>query len=166
MNRKLLSLTLFLTTAILFSGCKKDESDTSGAESLSPGKSQISCTVSGAATSSFSSNILVSTVAKSTDLINISGSAISGTTAEIVMMILPATITPGTYTSANNSSDYFGFSYSNGSVGWAADVSPVFTVIVTKSTATEIEGTFSGILNNDNLGSQVTLKDGKFAAKF
>lgn len=166
MNRKLLSLSLFLTVVILFSGCKKDEADPSGAESLSPGKSQISCTITGAATSSFSSNILLSSVLKSTDLMNISGSAISGTTAEIVMMILPANITAGTYTSASNDSGDFAFSYSNGAVGWAADVSPVFTVVVTKSTATEIEGTFSGILNNDDLGNQVTVKDGKFAAKF
>jgi hypothetical protein len=166
MNRKLLSLTLFLTTALLFSGCKDDETDNSGADSLSPGKSQISCTVSGAATSSFNSNIQLSTVLKSTDLMNISGSAFTGTTAEIVMIILPANITTGTYTSASNNSGDFAFSYSNGSVGWAADVSPVFTIIVTKSTATEIEGTFSGILNNDDLGNQVTIKDGKFAAKF
>jgi len=166
MNRKLLSLTLFLTTVILFSECKKDEADTSGTSSLSPGKSQISCTVSGAATSSFNSNILLSSVLKSTDLMNISGSTFSGTTTEMVMMILPANITTGTYTSANSNSGYFSFSYINGSVGWASDVSPVFTVIVTRSTATEIEGTFSGILNNDDLGNQVTVKDGKFAAKF
>lgn len=166
MNRKLFFLTLFLTTAILFSGCKKDETDNSGASSLSPGKSQISCTVSGGATSSFNSNILLSSVLKSTDLMNISGSAVTGTTAEIVMMILPANIAAGTYTSASNNSGDFAFSYSNGSVGWAADVSLVFTVVVTKSTSTEIEGTFSGILNNDDLGNQVTVKDGKFAAKF
>ena len=166
MNRNLLVFTLFLTTALLFSGCKKDETKDPGAASLSPGKSQISCTISGAASSSFNSNIQLSTVLKSTDLMNISGSAISGTTAEIVMMILPANITTGTYTSASNNSGDFAFSYSNGSVGWAADVSPVFTVVVTKATATEIEGTFSGILNNDDQGNQVTVKDGKFAAKF
>jgi hypothetical protein len=166
MNRRLLSLSLFLTALILFAGCKKDESDDSGAASLSPGKSQISCTISGAATSSFNSNLQLSTVLKSTDLMNISGSAITGTTAEIVMMILPANITTGTYTSASNNSGDFAFAYSNGSVGWAADVSPVFTVVVTKSTATEIEGTFSGILTNDDLGNEVTVKDGKFAAKF
>jgi hypothetical protein len=166
MNQRLLSLSLFLTALFLFSGCKKDEADTSGAASLSPGKSQISCTVSGAATSSFNSNIQLSSVLKSTDLMNISGSALSGMGAEIVMMILPADITAGTYTSASNNSGDFAFSYSNGSLGWAADVSPVFTVVVTKSTATEIEGTFSGILNNDDLGNQVTVKDGKFAAKF
>jgi|APIni6443716594_1056825.scaffolds.fasta_scaffold49335_3 hypothetical protein len=166
MNRKLSLLTLFLTIAILFAGCKEDEADDSGAASLSPGKSQISCTISGAATSSFNSNIQLSTVLKSTDLMNISGSAVTGMTAEIIMMILPANITTGTYTSASNNSGDFAFSYSNGSVGWAADISPVFTVIVTKSTATEIEGTFSGILTNDDLGNQVTIKDGKFAAKF
>lgn len=97
---------------------------------------------------------------------NISGSAFSGTTTEMVMLILPANVTAGTYTSASNNSGDFAFSYTNGSLGWAADVSPVFTVIVTRSTATEIEGTFSGILNNQDLGSQVTVKEGKFAAKF
>lgn len=166
MKRKLFSLTLFLATVLLFSGCKKDESAASGASTLQPGKSQISCTVTGAASSAFNSNIMLSTVLKSTDLMNISGSAVTGTTAEIVMMILPANITTGTYTSASNNSGDFAFSYSNGSVGWAADVSPVFTVVVTKSTSTEIEGTFSGVLKNDDLGNQVTVKDGKFAAKY
>lgn len=166
MNRKLISLTLFLASVLLFSGCKKDETENPGAASLASGKSQISCTISGAASSSFNSNIQLSTVLKSSDLMNISGSAISGMGAEIVMMILPANITTGTYTSASNNSGDFAFSYSNGSVGWAADVSPVFTVVVTKSTSTEIEGTFSGILTNDDQGNQVTVKDGKFAAKF
>jgi hypothetical protein len=166
MNRKLSVISFFISTVLLLSACKKDETNDTGASSLQPGKSQISCTVSGAASSSFSSNIMLSTVLKSTDLMNISGSVVSGTTAEIVMIILPANITAGTYTSASNNSGDFAFSYSNGSVGWAADVDPVFTVVVTKSTATEIEGTFSGILNNDNFNTQVTIKDGKFAAKF
>jgi len=166
MNRKLFSLSLFLTTALLFSGCKKDETNDTGVASLSPGKSQISCTISDAATSSFNSNILLSSVLKSSDLINISGSAVTGMTAEIVMMILPADITTGTYTSASNNSGDFSFSYSNGSLGWAADVSPIFTVVVTKSTATEIEGTFSGSLINETLENQVSVTNGKFAAKY
>ncbi len=166
MKRKLLSLTLFLVTVLIFSACKKDKTEDPGAASLSPGKSQISCTVSGTATSSFNSNILLSSVLKSSDLMNISANAVTGTAVESVMMILPANITAGTYSSANNNSIDFAFSYSNGSVGWASDTNPVFTVIVTKATASEIEGTFSGILSNDDLGNQVTVKDGKFAAKF
>ncbi len=166
MNFRLLTISMFLTALSLLSGCKKEESDNSGATSLLPGKSQISCTVSGAATSSFNSNIQLSSVLKSDVLMNISGSSFTGMSTEIVLMILPANIATGTYTSASNNSGDFAFSYSNGADGWAADVSPVFTVIVTKSTATEIEGTFSGVLNNDDLGSQVTIQDGKFAAKF
>lgn len=166
MNHKLLSLSLFLTTILLFSACKKDDKTDSGASSLQPGQSQISCTISGAASSSFKSNVMISTVLKSNYLMNISGSSITGTGTEIVMLILPAAVTTGTYTSASNNSGDFAFSYSNGATGWAADVSPVFTVVVTKSTATEIEGTFSGVLNNDDLNNQVTVKDGKFAAKF
>ncbi|MBK7213227.1 MAG: hypothetical protein IPH88_08050 [Bacteroidales bacterium] len=166
MNFRILSLSMFLTSVLLFTGCKKEETDDSGAASLLPGKSQISCTVSGAATSSFNSNIQLSSVLKSDVLMNISGSSVTGMSSEIVMLILPANVTAGTYTSESNNSGDFAFSYSKGADGWAADVSPVFTVVVTKSTATEIEGTFSGVLNNDNLGNQVTIKDGKFAAKF
>lgn len=166
MNRRLFSLSLFLTTTLLFSGCKKDETNDTGVASLSPGKSQISCTISDAATSSFNSNILLSSVLKSSDLINISGSAVTGMKAEIVMMILPADITTGIYTSASNNSGDFSFSYSNGSLGWAADVSPVFTVVVVKSTVTEIEGTFSGTLINETLGNQVSVTNGKFVAKY
>jgi hypothetical protein len=165
MKLKLLAINLLLLS-VIFNGCKKDETEDPGAASLSPGQSQISCTVTGAASSSFKSNVLISSVLRSSSLMNISGSTLSGMTTEMVLMILPANITTGTYTSESNNSGDFAFSYSNGSTGWAADVSPVFTVVVTKSTATEIEGTFSGVLTNDTDNTQVTIKDGKFAAKY
>jgi hypothetical protein len=166
MNRKLLSIALFFSVVLLFSGCKKDETTDPGTSSLASGQSQISCSVSGAASSSFSSNLMLSTVLKSTSLINISGSSLNGLTTEIVMIILPADATPGTYTSASHNSGNLAFSYSKGSDAWAADVDPLFTIVVTSASSTEIAGTFSGTITNDDMGSQVTVTNGKFAAKY
>ncbi|NVO20698.1 MAG: hypothetical protein HXX13_13435 [Bacteroidetes bacterium] len=166
MNRRLISISLFICAVLSFSSCKKEDSGSNSAASLNSGQSQVNCTVSGAASSSFKSNTMISTVLKSTDLINISGSALVGTSAQIVMIILPANATTTTYTSKSNNSGDFAFSFSDGSTGWAADSDHDFSVVVTKVTATEIEGTFSGTLVNDDTNTQVTVKDGSFAAKF
>jgi outer membrane protein assembly factor BamE (lipoprotein component of BamABCDE complex) len=160
-----ITLALFSIVLLLAVGCKKDETNISDAASLQSGKSQISCKVSGAATSTFSSNSMVSTVLKSGELMNISGGAVSGMSSELVMLLLPANIKVGTYSSSNW--DYrFSLVYSNAGNGWAADQSKEFKVEVTKATSTEIEGTFSGILINETLKNQVAVSAGKFAAKY
>jgi hypothetical protein len=84
---------------------------------------------------------------------------------EIAMLLLPSNVAPGTYSYSSGLST-FEFSYSNGSNGWATDAGQVFTIMVSKATATEIEGTFSGVLKNDELNTTVSLTNGKFAAKF
>jgi hypothetical protein len=166
MKLKILAISLLLSATLFNAGCKKDQTDDPDASSLQAGQSQISCTVSGATSSSFNSSTLISTAAKSSDLMNIAGSAVSGVTAEIVMMILPANIAVGTYSSAGSGSDLFTITYSKGGDGWASDSDAAFTVVVTKVSDTEIEGTFSGTMKNDDQNTTVTVTDGKFAAKF
>jgi hypothetical protein len=165
MKIKKITLALFSIVLLLAVGCKKDETIKPDAASLQSGKSQISCKISGAATSTFSSNTMVSTVLKSGGLMNISGGAVNGMSSELVMLLLPADITVGTYSSSNW--DYrFSLVYSNAGNGWAADQSQEFTIEVTKATSTEIEGTFSGILINETLNNQITVSGGTFAAKY
>jgi hypothetical protein len=165
MNQKLFTLSLFIAAAILFNACKKDDSDKNDSSSLNPGQSQISCTVSGGATSSFTSNLLMSTATRSSDLMNISGGALNGTNAEIVMIILPRTVVTGTYTSADMDNGMFAIAYSNGSMGWGNDKSETFNLVVSKVTATEVEGTFNGKIISDDY-PVVQISNGKFAAKF
>ena len=166
MKKSMFTLILFVSSILIMSGCKKDESEDINASSLKPGQSQISCTVSGAISSSFKSNSLVSVASKNAYLMNISGGTVSGLSAETVLMILPGTTKTGTYSSATNNSGDFSFAFSKGDKAWSSDPNPVFTVVITKVSATEIEGTFEGTLTNDDLKSQITVKDGKFAAKF
>jgi hypothetical protein len=166
MKLKVLTVAFLLSATLFNAGCKKDKTDDPDSSSLQAGQSQISCTVSGATSSSFNSSTLISTAARSSDIMNIAGSAVSGVSAEIVMMILPANIAVGTYSSASVGSDYFSISYSKGGDGWASDSDPAFTVVVTKVSDSEIEGTFSGTLKNDSQSTTVTVTDGKFAAKF
>ncbi len=167
MKMKNVVLSMFAIGMILMSGCKKEETTTDpGASKLNAGQSQISCKVSGATTSTFTSNILVSSAARSAQLMNISGGAVNGTSAEILMMIMPASITVGTYSSTTTTSGEFVISYTNGVTGWVSDSDKAFTVVVTKVTDNTIEGTFSGKLINDDLVNEVTVTEGKFAAKF
>lgn len=158
-----------LASMLLLNACKKSESVS--ADKLKPGKSKISLSASGATSGSFSSDDLMSTVGKSSALINISASSVNlkTFTTEIVVLILSADITPGTYAlkSMSSSNATPTFAYTKGSTGWAAaPAENDFTLVVTKATATEIEGTFSGKANNDSEHTEVTITNGKFAAKY
>ncbi|MEZ5055275.1 MAG: hypothetical protein R2807_11030, partial [Chitinophagales bacterium] len=103
--------------------------------------------------------------------INISASYVNTSTfsTEIVMILLPATITEGTYNlKSMSSSDVLPvFTYTKGSTGWAAAPSEQeFTIEITKATSTEIEGTFSGKTVNETDLTEVNITNGKFAAKY
>lgn len=146
-------------------GCKKDDNNNS---SLSAGKSRVSLTASGATSGNFSSIDLTSTVAKSSYEINLSANYVNTTTftSEMVMMLLPADIAVGTYNLSTLSTVLPTFSYSKGTTGWAAGPGDNFTIVVTKATATEIEGTFSGTAHNDDDMTTVTISNGKFYAVY
>jgi len=161
--KKITKLSLMLTLAIsMLVGCKKD--DTVNSSNLAAGKSQISCTVSGAVSSSFSSSTLVSTAAKNGVLMNISGSTAS-LPIQLMLFIIPTDITVGTHNLST--SDDFTVSYTNNTDGWAAgDVGDNFTLVVTKNDGAVFEGTFSGTLKNDDSGTTVTITNGKIAGKF
>jgi hypothetical protein len=173
MKIKKITLALFVAVLLLTVGCIKDEAnDPAGlsADSLAPGKSTISLSATGAVTSTFKSMDMVSTVLKGSVLMNIAGSSVNTTTfkSEMVMIILPVNITVGTH-NFSNSNPNFSIAYTNDVNGWSNDDSKQFSIVVTKATATGIEGTFSGTLVQDTdkgNKSEVTIKNGKFAAKY
>lgn len=166
---KKLLIIISTIVSIFMIGCKKDSTTTTS--TLTAGKSRVSLTASGATSGNFSSNDLTSIVAKSTYEINLSASYVNTSTfsTEIVMMLLPADITTGSYNfkTMSASTALPTFAYTKGSTGWAATPSESeFTIVVTTATSTEIEGTFSGTLHNDTDGTDVTITNGKFAAKY
>jgi major membrane immunogen (membrane-anchored lipoprotein) len=166
---KKFTFVFIVVSTLLLNACKKD--DTVSASNLSSGHSKVSLTAAGATSGNFSSNDLISIVAKSGSEINLSASYVNTTsfTTEIVLMLLPADITTGSYNfkTMSSSAALPTFAYTKGVNGWAATPSESeFTIVVSKATSTEIEGTFSGTLHNDTDNTDVTISNGKFAAKY
>ena len=166
---KKFTFVFIVVSTLLLNACKKD--DTVSASNLSAGHSKVSLTAAGATSGNFSSNDLISIVAKSGAEINLSASYVNTTsfTTEIVLMLLPADITTGSYNfkTMSSSAALPTFAYTKGVNGWAATPSESeFTIVVSKATSTEIEGTFSGTLHNDTDNTDVTISNGKFAAKY
>ncbi len=155
-------IIMMITCSAILISCKKSDPNPS-ATNLDPGKSQISCTVAGAVSSSFSTSTLVSTAIKNASLMNISGSNTS-LPIQLMLFIIPTNITVGSHNLSTD--DEFTVSYTNDTKGWAAgNVGDNFTLVVTKNDGTLFEGTFSGTLTNDD-GTSVTITNGKIAAKF
>ncbi len=158
-----------LASVLYLNSCSN--SDPVSSNNLNPGSSKITCSISGAVSGSFASDDKVSRVIKSSGLINISGGFVNTQTftSETVIIILSANVAPGSYNlkSLPASAVTPSFTYSKMSVGWVAAPSENdFTVVVTKATATEIEGTFSGKANNDSDKTEITISNGSFAAKY
>lgn len=161
---------MFIALTTLLVSCKK--SDDGSSSNLATGKSRITATVGG---ESYSSSDLISTVAKSSGIINIASGTASLPIKQFVF-ILPTSITTGTYNFATSDDNIDGImttAYTKtdgaGAIGYAAsndDRGNAFTLIVTKSTATEIEATFSGTLYNEDDATTTTVTNGKLAAKF
>jgi len=160
---------MFIALSTLLASCKKSDDVSSG--SLATGKSRVTATVGG---ESYSSSDLVSTVVKSSGILNIASGTASLPIKQFVF-ILPANVAVGTYDFATSDDDVDGimsvaYTKTDGStaVGFAAanDRDNAFTLVITKSTDTELEGTFSGTLYNEDNATTTTVTNGKVAAKF
>jgi hypothetical protein len=174
MKTSFLALALIISSVFLLPSCKKNDpasGSTASATNLAAGKCDIRFTYSGAASGSFASTLAISSAATSGVLYNISGSALSGLTPQITLMIMPANTAVGTYAQPSAGADLpngMVISFSSGSNGWAsgAGTAAGFKIIVTAVTSNTIEGTFSGDLGNDSDPTKVTITNGSFAAKF
>lgn len=174
MKTSFFALTLIISSVFLLSSCKKNDpasGGTASAASLAAGKCDIRFNYSGATSGSFASTLAISTAATSGILYNINGSAISGLTPQITMIITPANTAVGTYAQSAAGADLpnnMVFSFTSGSNGWASGGANAagFKIVVTAVTSNTIEGTFSGEIGNDTDLTKVTITNGSFAAKF
>lgn len=167
MKTKLLPACLLIAMALTLStSCSRDDNtDNSPTANLSPGHCSITCTISGAATSNFASNALISVAEKNNNYMNISGGAATASGTEMALIVLNVNVQPGTYDIANQNDDAE-FSFAKTGNGWGKSTATPFTITVTSVTSTTIEGTFQGSLTNDTDHSVIAVSNGKFAARF
>ncbi|HOZ85552.1 MAG TPA: hypothetical protein PK191_08685 [Niabella sp.] len=152
---------------ILLFGCQKGNPLS---QALSAGKCEIKATVSGAVSSNYSSDALGSNAIKNSMLMNLASSTVSLPTSQFVI-ILPANVATGTYPfKTQQGATGFAVSYvhQNGSGSWATGSGgdENFTLTITKSSSSEIEGVFNGTMKNDQKNSTITISNGSFKAKF
>jgi len=169
MKKITILISIFVLGITLFTSCSKDAATTTSAPSasgLAAGKSKISFDYSGAASGSFTSNDLVSTALKNSSYGNISGGAVSGTSADLMMFLLPLTQSGTVNFKTLSSSALNTVTFSQGSKGWAVASGGDFSIVITKNDGATVEATFSGKLVNDNDKTIVTISNGKLAAKY
>lgn len=179
------SMLTVCTAAILLSSCKKDStsSNNAGSANLDAGKSSISLSTSAnfAGSNSFSISNTATTQAMSgtsAALRNISLSAteISGTNTRTVMITLitpvDASTTGGSLTGdlslPNNATilPTITLTSTEGANPGITYGSESGTLTITKLTANEIEGSFSGVVKDVNGTATMNISNGTFAGKF
>ena len=177
MKKQLLTSILLISSTLLapqIMSCSKiTDKVTASTTSLDKGKSSVTANLSGAYTGNFKSHATLSSVAKSSMIINIgaaTSSVLGGTggTTEQFMILLPANISVGTYNTKNQSGTSFTYVGSNGASasGWSSGALETNIVYkVTKATSEEIEGTFEGSMGEEEKNTKVSV-NGTFAAKF
>lgn len=156
-----------LLSVCLLPSCKKVAEITGGA--LGAGQCEVKASFSGATSVSYTSSNLSSTVAKTGLIAMFNSTSISP--IKMFTIMLPANVKTGTYNLKNNNSlNGISFTYVPGTSGkgWSASSNndDDFIYVVTKATATEIEGTFSGNMHNDTDNTSVKVTNGSFKAKF
>lgn len=155
-----------MITALFSQSCSKVAEATGGL--LGAGQCEVKANFSGATSGSYTSNNLTSTVAKNGMAAMFNSTSISP--VKMFTIMLPANVTTGTYNLKNNNAlDGVSFTYIPGTSGqgWTASSNndDDFIYIVTKATATELEGTFSGNMHNDTDGTSIRITNGSFKAK-
>lgn len=166
-NHILFTALIILLTLLGFSSCTKVTEATGGL--LGVGQCEVKASVAGAVSTTYTSNNLTSTAAKSGLMLNFNSTTISP--VRMFTILLPVKIATGSYNLKNNDAlggISFAYVHDNGGTGFAASSNndDDFIFVVTKSTATEIEGTFSGNMHNDDAGTSVKITNGSFRAKF
>lgn len=161
--------------AMMFTSCKKSDSFTSSGN-LNPGEGSISFSTNNSTYGNFDGSNLTSsavlTHSGSKDQITITVMKLSGTSSKSAQLSILVNAGSNTTSGAivgdfnNSSSAAMAPTMIIGSSGGANFASDAGVVTITKLTATEVEGTFSGkfINQNDNTSTDVT--SGQFAGKF
>ena len=180
MKKRILSLTtalMLFCSLTLLSSCSSDDdnngNDGVGTSGLTAGKSRVKMTASGAATVNFTSNDAMSSSGNNGGYSNNVATSVNMTTfkTETVNFMLPLNIAVGTYDQADLEEQIvtsFTYSYvemSGTGTGWTSSSTKPFTYTITKSSASEVVGTFSGTLMNEDAGNTIQV-NGSFAAVY
>lgn len=178
-------MLIMIGVTLITTSCKKDDAarNNTGSGNLDAGKSAISLNASPAFAGggSFSLSNTVTNTAQtlsSSSLRNVSLSAteISGTNTRTVMITIITPVDAST-TSGNLTGDLslpngatilptVTLSSTNGSSPGITYGSTTGTLTITKLTATEVEGSFSGEVKDVNGSATLTISNGSFAGKF
>lgn len=162
-----LLLSTILMAMFLLQSCSKVAEATGGL--LGAGQCEVKASFTGATSGSYASNNLTSTVVKNGVAAMFNSTSISP--VKMFTIMLPANAKTGTFNLKNN--DALGdvsFTYVPGTSGkgWSASSNndDDFIYTITKATATELEGTFTGNMHNDDDGTSIKITNGSFKAKF
>ena len=183
--KKILSMPVMMAicATMFLTSCKKDHpSSATGSGNLDAGKSSISFDNTGsfAGGSSFSlsnsvTNSALTNASGSIRNVSLSASEITGANSRSVTLTI--LVPPDASTTSGNLTGDFAspsasiypaltLSSTNGMTPGTAYVSESGTCTITKLTASEVEGTFSAVVKNDDGTETLTISNGKFAGKF
>lgn len=169
-----LIIVLSVVCFIFTTSCKKDNNANNFDSNLTNGRCRVFCTINGAVTMDYSSQDVNSFSAYNAVSMVLAPDFRNTTSGERATMeiLIPVSTTPGTYNlnAAGAPNISFTFTkdnmYSGTGNSWKAIVGSNMTFVLTKSSYTELEGTFSGTAVSDADGSTVTITNGKFKTVF
>ena len=172
MNKLIIILSML--GCIFLSACKKDKSENNFDSNLTNGRCRVFCTINGAVTMDYTSQDDNSFSAYNSVSMILAPDFRNTTSGERATMdiLIPVSTTPGTYhlNVAGTPNISFTFTkdniYSGVGNSWKATVGSDMTFVLTKSSYTELEGTFNGTAVSDADGSTVTITNGKFKTVF
>lgn len=169
-----LIIVLSVVCFIFITACKKDNSSTNFNDNLNTGRCRMWCDISGNISMNFKSDDGYSFSAYNTVSMVLEPEIWNAATGnkEHISLLFPVNTTPGTYNLSAAGAPNISFSftkenlYAGESKTWNATVGSNMTFVLTKSSYTELEGTFSGTAVSDADGSTVTITNGKFKTVF
>lgn len=156
---------------LLISGCTKEKNQNTV---LLPGRCRISCSIGGALSGNYKSDDGYSFSAYNSTSMVLDAVYINNSTStrEDASLLIPVTITAGTYHLNDTGAPNISFKYLKKNIYsyddriWNAGTGSNFTVNITKVSYAEIEGTFSGTAINSSDSSKISITNGNFYAIF
>ncbi|MFN8283793.1 MAG: hypothetical protein U0U67_11305 [Chitinophagales bacterium] len=166
----ILSAVCFIFTT----ACKKDNSTNNFDSNLTNGRCRVFCTINGAITMDYASQDVNSFSAYNSVSMALAPDFRNTTTGERATMeiLVPISTTPGSYHLTDAGAPNISFTFTKDNIysgvgnSWNATVGSNMTFVLTKSSYTELEGTFNGTAVSVSDGSTITITNGKFKTVF
>lgn len=169
-----LIIILFAVCFIFATACKKDNSTNNFDSNLTNGRCRVFCTINGAVTMDYASQDVNSFSAYNSVYMVLAPDFRNTTSGERATMeiLIPVSTTPGTYHLNDAGTPNISFTFTKDNIysgvgnSWKAIAGSDMTFILTKSSYTELEGTFNGTAVSVSDGSTITIANGKFKTIF